>query len=73
MGLVGVANLLFLLDIRTGLFVGRSSGRNSIELIIFGIMVFVGLVKAFLFLYRKVEYQTERFLTTAENMIMEVQ
>jgi hypothetical protein len=72
-GLVGVAQLVFLLDFRASLFLGRSSGRNSLELIILGIMVLIGLFKAFWFLYKVVENQTQKLLIKAENMIMEVQ
>jgi len=54
------------------LFRFPGNGRSSIELVIFAVIVFIGLVKMFISVYGLVKTQTQKLLSKMEDMVLEV-
>ena len=72
-GFIGFFQLLLYVQIGQFWGLGHRSGRSSIELIVLGIIVAIGLVKAFISLYGLVKSQAQKILFKVENMILEVE
>jgi len=70
-GLVGFLQLVFFMHIGPFYGLGRG-GKSTIELVILGVIISIGLIKAFVGLYGIVKKQTQKILLKVEDIILEV-
>jgi len=70
-GMISFLQLFWFMNLHRFHF--HTGGRSNIELVVIGIMIIIGLVKAFISLHRLVKNYMEKWLLIAETMIIEVQ